>query len=90
MKRDTLYVAYASHDPAGIIYSLQVHVFETIIRVLGGLISGHMLLTRKPTLIPEYDGILLDLAVNLTDRMLPAFDTPSGMPSLFVNLKTVS
>ncbi|GAX82662.1 hypothetical protein CEUSTIGMA_g10088.t1 [Chlamydomonas eustigma] len=67
---------------------IKVHVFETIIRVLGGLISGHMLLTRNPTLIPDYDGVLLDLAVNLTDRMLPAFDTPSGMPSLFVNLKT--
>jgi len=27
-------------------------------------------------------------AVDLTDRMLPAFDTPSGLPALFVNLKT--
>ena len=29
-------------------------------------------------------------AVDLADRMLPAFDTPSGLPALFVNLKTAS
>ena len=40
---------------------IKVHVFETIIRVLGGLTSGHMLLTRDPALVPGYDGILLTM-----------------------------
>ncbi len=64
-----------------------MHVFETIIRVLGGLVSGHLLLVRDPSLLPGYDGLLLKLAVDLADRMLPAFNTPSGLPALFVNLR---
>ena len=38
---------------------IKVHVFETIIRVLGGLLSGHVLITRNRSLIPEYDDLLL-------------------------------
>ena len=38
---------------------VKVHVFETIIRVLGGLTSGHMLLSRDPSIVPDYDGLLL-------------------------------
>ena len=38
---------------------IKVHVFETIIRVLGGLLSGHVLITRDRSLIPEYDDLLL-------------------------------
>ncbi|GFR52409.1 hypothetical protein Agub_g14980, partial [Astrephomene gubernaculifera] len=30
---------------------IKVHVFETVIRVLGGLLSGHMLLARNPQLL---------------------------------------
>ncbi len=36
----------------------QVHVFEVVIRVLGGLLSGHLLLLRQPALVPEYAGAL--------------------------------
>ena len=46
------------------------------------------MLARDPSLVPGYDGLLLHLAVDLTDRLLPAFDTPSGLPTLFVNLRT--
>ncbi|PNH01839.1 hypothetical protein TSOC_012232 [Tetrabaena socialis] len=165
---------------------LLVHVFEAVIRVLGGLLSGHMLLTRNPRMLdgpplqqqqqqgaeqraeqqqqgqgtgkqegqaqgqagweeegawgaggqqqqqqddphhaeggeqqqqqqgqqqgqgqrwvgppsapsggpsdappaPSYDGVFLSKAVELADRLLPAFDTPSGLPALFVNLRS--
>lgn len=38
---------------------------------------------------PRYDGVFLRRAVELADRLLPAFDTPSGLPALFVNLQQV-
>ena len=38
---------------------VKVHVFETIIRVLGGLLSGHALISRDRSLVPGYDGLLL-------------------------------
>ncbi|GFR52408.1 hypothetical protein Agub_g14979, partial [Astrephomene gubernaculifera] len=41
--------------------------------------------TRPPP--PPYDGLLLTRAVELADRLLPAFDTPSGLPALFVHLR---
>lgn len=31
----------------------KVHVFEVVIRALGGLLSAHTLLLRRPDLIPE-------------------------------------
>lgn len=34
----------------------------------------------------SYDGSLLRLAQDLGDRLLPAFDTPSGIPLSWVNL----
>ncbi|KAJ7711030.1 alpha 1,2-mannosidase, partial [Mycena olivaceomarginata] len=34
------------------------------------------------------DDMYLKHAVNLADRMLPAFDTPSGLPHTSVNLET--
>lgn len=67
-----------------------MHVFETVIRVLGGLLSGHTLLSQDPSLLDGvYDGIFLRRAVELADRLLPAFDTPSRLPLLFVHLTQV-
>ncbi|KAF0687580.1 Aste57867_20699 [Aphanomyces stellatus] len=70
----------------------EVSVFETTIRVLGGLLSSH-LFAADPTLalfndssVP-YDGGLLRLAVDLADRLLPAFLTPTGIPYGTVNLR---
>lgn len=51
-------------------------VFETNIRILGGLLSAHLLATY-----PGYDGSLLRLAKDLGDRLLPAFRTPTGTPT---------
>ncbi len=66
----------------------RVHVFEVTIRALGGLLSAHSLLALDPRLAPDYDGhSLLTAAVDLADRLIPAFDTPTGLPLSWVNLK---
>jgi mannosidase alpha-like ER degradation enhancer 2 len=56
-----------------------VRNFEITIRVLGGLLSAHGM-TGDPK--------LLDLARDLGRRLLPVFDSPTGMPYRDVNLKT--
>lgn len=58
--------------------------------MLGGLLSGHLLAARNPSLVPGYSGQLLAAAVELADRLAPAFDTPTGLPASFINLRTVS
>lgn len=65
-----------------------VSVFETTIRILGGLLSAHLIASDYNTgmRVPSYDGELLDLAEDLARRMLPAFDTPTGIPFGSVNL----
>jgi mannosyl-oligosaccharide alpha-1,2-mannosidase len=57
----------------------EVSVFETEIRLVGGLLSAHHACG---------DPVLLAKARDLADRLLPAFDTPTGMPYRYVNLKT--
>jgi len=57
-------------------------VFETTIRVLGGLVSGHIF-ASDPThgfALPWYKDELLTLALDLGERLLPAFETGTGMP----------
>ena len=56
-----------------------VSVFETNIRVLGGLLSTYDL-TGDPD--------VLDLAESMASRLSAAFDTKSGVPTSFVNVKT--
>ncbi|CAA0806636.1 Probable alpha-mannosidase I MNS4 [Striga hermonthica] len=65
-----------------------VSVFETTIRILGGLLSAHLIASDYKTgmSVPSYDGELLHLAEDLARRMLPAFDTPTGIPFGSVNL----
>lgn len=66
-----------------------VQVFETTIRVLGSLMSSHLFATdptKKVYLGEEYNGFLLDLAVDLADRLLPAYLTDHGIPYPRVNL----
>ena len=58
----------------------EVQVFETGIRMVGGLLSGWY---------GTRDKKLLVLAKDLADRLSPAFTkSPTGMPYRFVNLKT--
>ncbi|KAF8030503.1 hypothetical protein BT93_E2825 [Corymbia citriodora subsp. variegata] len=65
-----------------------VSVFETTIRILGGLLSAHLIASDYATgmRIPSYEDQLLHLAEDLARRMLPAFETPTGIPFGSVNL----
>lgn len=66
-----------------------IQVFETTIRILGGLISAHLYAidpTKKVFLGDSYDGHLLKRAKALGDRLLPAFFTRSGLPVPRINL----
>jgi len=58
---------------------IYVKNFEITIRLLGGLLSSYEL-TR--------DERLLRLADDLGRRLLPVFDSPTGMPYVEVNLRT--
>ena len=53
--------------------------FEITIRLLGGLLSSYQLTNDKR---------LLDLADDLGNRLLPVFNSPTGLPYVYVNLKT--
>jgi len=58
---------------------ISVKNFEVTIRLLGGLLSGYQM---------TGDARLLRLAEDLGTRLLPAFGSPTGMPYMYVNLKT--
>ncbi|KAJ3213850.1 Mannosyl-oligosaccharide 1,2-alpha-mannosidase IA [Clydaea vesicula] len=58
---------------------LTVSFFETVIRIVGGLIGAYELSNEK---------ILIDTAVNLADRLLPAFVTLTNLPENSINLLT--
>ncbi|KAI0301837.1 alpha-mannosidase [Multifurca ochricompacta] len=64
-------------------------IFETNIRVLGGLLSGHLFASRtgQPFYLPWYRGELLSMARDLGQRFLPAFSTPTGLPYARINLR---
>uniref|UniRef100_A0A673CMF7 alpha-1,2-Mannosidase n=1 Tax=Sphaeramia orbicularis TaxID=375764 RepID=A0A673CMF7_9TELE len=67
-----------------------VSVFETNIRVLGGLLGGHsmaMMLKDGGQHMQWYQDELLHMAKDLGLRLLPAFNTSSGLPYPRVNLK---
>uniref|UniRef100_A0A1B0CP03 alpha-1,2-Mannosidase n=1 Tax=Lutzomyia longipalpis TaxID=7200 RepID=A0A1B0CP03_LUTLO len=69
---------------------INVSVFETNIRIVGGLLSAHLLSRRAGVkLEPGWpcNGPLLRLAEDVAKRLLPAFDTKTGMPYGTVNLK---
>lgn len=58
----------------------EVSVFETAIRLVGGLLSAYHACG---------DPVLLDKAKDLADRLLPSFNASRlGIPHRFVNLKT--
>ncbi|CAG8442737.1 12310_t:CDS:2 [Acaulospora morrowiae] len=56
------------------------NVFETTIRVLGGLLSAYHLSGNDTTYLQK--------AIDLGDRLLGAFDSPTGIPYASVNLAT--
>ncbi|XP_038637389.1 ER degradation-enhancing alpha-mannosidase-like protein 3 isoform X1 [Scyliorhinus canicula] len=67
-----------------------VSVFETNIRVLGGLLGGHVMATmlkNHKNKMNWYKDELLYMARDVGYRLLPAFNTTSGLPYPRVNLK---
>ncbi|XP_063393552.1 ER degradation-enhancing alpha-mannosidase-like protein 3 [Cydia fagiglandana] len=71
-------------------HDIVVSVFETNIRMLGGLLSAHVLATALKPEVPVlqwYGGELLALAEDLGRRLLPAFNTSTGIPHGRVNLR---
>ena len=76
---------------------VRVNAFECNIRVLGGLLSAHALAhgdaddrvgpSMGAGFVPGYDGALLPIALDLGERLLRAFDTATGMPYAWVNLR---
>jgi len=71
-------VAYVA-DSLEFDLDMEVKVFELNIRVLGGLVSMYQL---------SGDPRILDKAVDFGRRLMPAFDTPTGIPCYWVNLRT--
>ncbi|KAI6651772.1 ER degradation-enhancing alpha-mannosidase-like protein 1 [Oopsacas minuta] len=73
-------------------HNVTVQVFEASIRVLGALLSSHLLIEDQEKdfgdLRPSgYSGELLILSQQLADKLLPAFDNSfSGLPHPRVNL----
>ncbi|KAM7272538.1 hypothetical protein ACFE04_027201 [Oxalis oulophora] len=67
----------------------RVNLFECNIRVLGGLVSAHILATDSASSFVgwSYQNQLLALAEDLGKRFLPAFNTPTGLPYAWINLK---
>lgn len=64
-------------------------VFETNIRVVGGLLSAHLLSKQGGIAVEEgwpCSGPLLRMAEDAARKLLPAFETPTGMPYGTVNL----
>ncbi|XP_050973550.1 ER degradation-enhancing alpha-mannosidase-like protein 3 isoform X1 [Labeo rohita] len=66
-----------------------VSVFETNIRVLGGLLGGHSMavMLKESGRMQWYQDELLHMAKDLGLRLLPAFNTSSGLPYPRVNLR---
>ena len=58
---------------------IYVQNFEITIRLLGGLLSSYQMTSDKR---------LLALAEDLGTRLLPVFDSPTGLPYKYVNLRT--
>src|SRR3989454_9450769 len=58
---------------------IYVKNFEVTIRLLGGLLSSYQLTGDKR---------LLNLAEDLGNRLLPVFNSPTGLPYVYVDLRT--
>lgn len=69
---------------------INVSVFETNIRIVGGLLAAHLMSHKAGVELEQgypCNGPLLRLAERVARKLLPAFDTKTGMPYGTVNLK---
>jgi mannosidase alpha-like ER degradation enhancer 2 len=60
-------------------HDMEVQAFEIVIRLLGGLLSAYEM---------DGDERFLLLAEDLGSRLLPIYDTRTGIPKRYVNLRT--
>jgi len=60
-------------------HDIEVQAFEITIRLLAGLLSSYQM---------DGDKRFLSLAEDLAQRLLPVYDSPTGMPYRYVNLRT--
>jgi mannosyl-oligosaccharide alpha-1,2-mannosidase len=56
-----------------------ISVFETNIRYVGGLLSLYAL---------TGDDMYKEKAVHIVDKLLPAFNTPTGIPYALINIRS--
>ncbi|ERS98665.1 hypothetical protein HMPREF1624_05452 [Sporothrix schenckii ATCC 58251] len=72
-----------------------VNTFETTIRMMGGLLSAHYLSNEYPDMAPLSEtqlastggeDLYLEKAKDLADRLVSAFDSPTGLPWSSVNI----
>lgn len=62
-----------------ILQSSELSVFETNIRFVGGLLSCFSL---------TGDPMFREKALHIAEKLLPAFNTPTGIPHALVNIGT--
>nr|XP_006639581.2 PREDICTED: ER degradation-enhancing alpha-mannosidase-like protein 2 isoform X1 [Lepisosteus oculatus] len=82
-------VAALLQDTVDFDIDVNASVFETNIRVVGGLLSAHLLSKRAGVEVePGWpcSGPLLRMAEEAARKLLPAFQTPTGLPYGTVNL----
>ncbi|KAI1324339.1 glycoside hydrolase family 47 protein [Xylariaceae sp. FL0255] len=63
-----------------------VNTFETTIRMLGGLLSAHYLSTTIPSIASAQDSVYLEKSIELSEYLLPAYTSRSGIPYASVHL----
>ncbi len=79
LEKEALEIETFIADSACFDKDMEVKTFEVIIRVLGGLLSMYDL---------SGNVAILDKAEDFGKRIMPAFQSPTGMPYYWVNLKT--
>ncbi|KAI6175844.1 Alpha-1,2-Mannosidase [Aphelenchoides bicaudatus] len=72
--------------------NVTVQIFEATIRVVGSLLSNHLILTNENSIfgdfrMKDYNNELLEMAHDLVTRLIVGFDTNTGIPYPRVNLK---
>ena len=86
-------VSWLSTELTDFNIDVRVNLFELNIRVLGSLLSSHTFILYTPSILPPshyppYKNQLLNLAIDIGDRMLAAFSSsPTGLPYAWINLK---
>ncbi|KAL5032983.1 hypothetical protein BDV3_001503 [Batrachochytrium dendrobatidis] len=65
---------------------IDVSVMEINTRIIGGLLSAHILIYLDESFNQEYDESLLVVAIGIAKKILAAFDTPTGLPYERINL----